>query len=107
MAISNHDLAEKLAGLASRVNNLAVNHTGADSRELLDLQDRLTKLQLAAILEDLRAEDKDYQRAVGGLQDAIDQIGEATAEIENVAKIIKLVAKAANLAEKAIKAAAA
>ena len=102
----NHELAEKIAGLTSRVNNLAVHHTGNTSRQLMALQDRLAKLQIAAILSDLKAERKEYKAALKGLNEAIDSIGEARTSIQKVAQVIKLVAKAANLADKAIKAVA-
>ena len=102
----SHELAEKIAGLASRVNNLAVNHTGDNSRKLMALQDRLAKLQIAAIVSDLRAERQDYKAALKGLNEAVKSIGEAKASIQKVSNVIKLVAKAATLADKAIKAVA-
>jgi len=102
----SHELAEKVAGLASRVNNLAVNHTGDDSRALLEVQDRLIKIELVAIIRDLNDEHKDYVAAIAGLDKAIDMIGDATGQIEKVAKAIQLAKKAADLAEKAIKTAA-
>ena len=100
----SHELAEKLAGLTSRVNNLAVNQTGDESRELMALQDRLAKLQMAAILKDLRAEREEYQAALNGLNEAIAYIGEAKTSIQKVANAIKIVAKAAELADKAVNA---
>lgn len=100
----SHELAEKIAGLASRVNNLAVNHTGEESRKLMELQFQLRDLQLVAIMKDLRDERQDYQKAVKALNEAIDFIGEARSSIQKVSKAVKLVAKAANLADKAIKA---
>ena len=51
--MNSHELAEKTAGLASRLNNLAVYHTGKDSRDLLQEQARLADLASAAIIEDL------------------------------------------------------
>ena len=88
---------------ASRVNNLVVHHTGADSRAFLELQDQLAKLELVAIVKDLQSEHADYQKAIQGLNDAIAFIGEATKRIEKVARAIQLVATAAKLAEEAIK----
>jgi hypothetical protein len=99
----SHDLTEKVAGLASRVNNLAVHHAGSDSRKLMELQDRLAKLELVAIVRDLKAEHADYKAAIRGLNQAIDSIGDARREIDKVSKVIRLVAKAASLAEKAVK----
>ncbi|MGH8550805.1 MAG: hypothetical protein ACRERU_19845 [Methylococcales bacterium] len=103
----SHELAEKLGGLASRVNNLAVHQTGSESRTLLESQDRLTKLELVAIVKELSSDDDDYKTAIQGLNEAIAFIGEATKKIENIALAIQLIAKAADLAEKAIKTAAA
>ena len=98
-----HDLSEKVAGLASRVNNLAVNHSGNESRKLMELQDRLAKLELVAIVRDLKAEHADYKAAIRGLNQAIDSIGDARGQIDKVSKVIRLVSKAAGLAEKALK----
>ena len=102
----DHELAEKLAGLASRVNNLAVDHTGQDSRMLMDLQDRLAQLAQAAIIQDLSSGRQDYQEALKGLNEAIGFVGEADHQLEDVAKAITLVSKAADLADQAISAAA-
>ncbi len=103
---NEHELTEKLGGLASRVNNLAVLHTGNDSREFIELQDRLSDLVLLSIVKELRSDHEAYIAAINGLNDAIVFIGDATKKIEKVAKAIKLASKAANLAEKAIKTAA-
>ena len=100
----SHELAEKIAGLASRVNNLAVHHTGDDSRELRALEDRLAKLQVLAIVQDLRSEKKEYKQALKGLNEAIAFIGDADKKINKVAKTIEKVAQAAKLADKAINA---
>ncbi len=102
----SHELAEKTAGLASRVSNLAITHTDDDSRNLLEIQDRLADLSLAAIVRDLDEEAVAYQKAIKGLNDAIDFIGEADGQIANVAKAITLASKAADLAEKALTSAA-
>lgn len=102
----SHELAEKTSGLASRVNNLAVYHTGEESRALLEQQDRLAKLALVAIVKELSDEHRDYKAAVKGLNEAIDFIGEADSQIQGVAKAIRLAAKAADLVEKALKTAA-
>lgn len=103
----SHQLAEKTAGLASRVNNLVIHQTGDESRTLLEEQDRLAKLQLVAIVKDLSDEHADYKAAIKGLNDAIDFIGDANSQIQQVAKAIKLISKAADLVEKALKTAAA
>jgi len=97
-----HELPEKVTGLASRVNELVVNTTGPVSREFMKLEIRLSDLALAAIVADLKAERADYQAALDGLNDAIEQIDAAGQKIERVEKIIKSVAKAADLAEKVL-----
>ncbi len=99
----NHNLVEKTAGLTSRINNLAINHIGQDCRQLLEQQDRLAKLLLAAIVKELNAEHKDYLDAIEGLDEAIEFIGDADKKISNIAKAIKLTAKAADLISKALK----
>jgi hypothetical protein len=101
--MDNHQLAEKLSSLASRVNNLAVLHTGEDSRELFKEQIQLADLAQAAIIENLNAEHDAYEAALSGLNEAINFIGDADHEIGNVATAISLVAKAANLADTALK----
>lgn len=103
----SHELADKTASLASRVNNLAGHHRGSDRRALLEQQDRLAKLQLVAIVKDLSDEHADYQAAIKGLNDAIGFIGNAGGEIQDVAKAIKLASKAATLVDKAVKTVAA
>lgn len=92
--MDNHQLVENAAGLASRVNNLAVLTAGHDCRMLLEQQDELTKLAMAAIVMDLNAERQAYQTALNDLQAAIAYIGEASKKVADVAKVIKLVAKA-------------
>jgi hypothetical protein len=99
----SHVLSEKIAGLASRVKNLADNHTGNDSRELLQEQARLVDLASAAIIKDLNSEHEAYRAALAGLKEAINFIGEADKEIGGVAKAIKLVKGAADLVDTAIK----
>ena len=101
-----HDLTEKTAGLASRVDNLVALETGDDSRALEALQERLEKRTLASIVANLHDSEKKYQDAVAALDNATDIIGEADHQIQNISKAIKLIAKAADLVEAAIKAAA-
>ena|SRR6266446_3500080 len=102
----SHELAEKTAGLASRVDNLVALETGDDSRRLDALQDRLEDLSLAAIAKDLDDSVKSYKDALQALNDAIDTIGNADKTLTNIARVIAIVAKAADLVEKAIKMAA-
>ncbi len=103
----SHELVEKTAGLASRVDNLVALQTGDDCRTLERQQERLEKLTLAAIAEKLDASSKEYQTALAALDAAIQTIGEAEKGIQNVTKVIGLVAKAADLVEQVLKAAAA
>ncbi len=98
----NHELAEEISGLASRVNNLAVLHTGDDSRTFLQQQDQLAKLALAAIARDLDAQNSAYQAALQGIRTATAYLGDANQQIADAAKGIKLVAKAITLVTKAL-----
>jgi hypothetical protein len=102
----DHELAERLAGLASRVDNLVHLTIGEESRTLEDQQDRLAKLVLVAIAQDMDATNKRYQHAVDSVKVATAAIGEADRRIENVAKIISIVAKALDAAETLLKKAA-
>ncbi len=98
----NHELAAEISGLASRVNNLAVLHTGDDSRTFLQQQDQLAKLALAAIARDLNAQDSAYQAALQGIRTANAYLGDASKQLADAAKGIKLVAKAITLVTKAL-----
>ena len=100
----SHELAEKTAGLASRVDNLVALQTGEDSRMLELQQERLEKLALAAIAADLEASEANYQAAIRGLNAAISRIGNADKAIQKISGVIKLVARAADLVEAALKA---
>lgn len=100
--MSGHELSEKTTGLASRVNNLAVQTKGDDCRILLAQQDELAKLAMAAIVKDLNSERADYARALAALDAAIQYLGEADKKISNVAKAIELVAKAISQVGKVI-----
>jgi hypothetical protein len=97
-----HDLAELTTGLASRVNSLAKFESGPDSRSLFELQDRLVKLAMLAIIKNLHAEQADYQVSIKGLKEANDYIGNADKKIGNVPEAIKLASKAADLVEKVL-----
>jgi len=99
----NHDLVEKLAGLASRVNNMAISHTGETSRQLLEIQDNLAKLTLLAIKKDLNQEQSSYQEALDGLNEAISYVGEADKNIEGITEAIRLAVKAVDSVEKVLK----
>jgi len=104
--MGDHALAEGLAGLASRVDSLSLAASGDDKGRLEAQEDRLTKLALAAIAQDMDATNARYRDAVDGVAAAIDAIGAADRKIENVAHVIALVAKALDVAEKVVKKAA-
>jgi len=98
--MSDHALAEGLAGLASRVDSLSHLTSGEQSRTLEDQEDRLTKLALVAIARDMDAANAKYRTAVIRVQVAIDAIGAADRRIQNVARVIARVARALDAAEK-------
>ncbi|MDZ7263689.1 MAG: hypothetical protein ONB16_03835 [candidate division KSB1 bacterium] len=98
----SHELAEKTAGLASRINNLAVLHSGKHSRQLLELQDQLARLTLLAIVRELNAEHEAYQAAMAGIHQAIDLIGEADKKIKKITEVINVVAQTINAIEQAL-----
>lgn len=102
----SHELAEKTAGLASRVNNLAINQSGNQSRQLLEEQDRLIKLEMVAIAKDLNCEHDAYKKAIKGLNIAINAVEDADKDITKVADAIALVKKAIDLIAKGIEMAA-
>src|SRR2546427_12061968 len=98
--MSDHALAEGLAGLASRVDNLSHLTAGAESRTLEDQEDRLAKLTLVAIVGEMAATNAKYRDAVKRVQAAIDAIGDADKKIQNVAQGIAGGAKALDVAGK-------
>jgi hypothetical protein len=102
---TTHELAEKLAGLASRMNDMAVDTTGEKSRALLALQDHLTDEALAAISLALDEDTAKFKQTVKALDAAIDLVDQETAAVEQVTRIIKLTQKAADLAEALLKSA--
>lgn len=104
--MADHELAECLAGLASRVDNLMHLTIGEESRTLEDQQDRLVKLALVAIARDMDATNRKYQTAVTRVRAASEAIGDADEQIQNVAAVIGLVAKALDAAEGLLKKAA-
>lgn len=91
--MDNHLLSEKVTGLASRVNNLAVATIGRDSRRLLELEDELAKLAMLAIKMDLNAESPLYQEAVEALELASNSVEAAIERIDEVAKAIESIAQ--------------
>ncbi len=102
----SHEVAEQISGLASRVDNLVAHTTGQDCRTLETLQDRLEKLTLVLIAEDLDDTAKDYNDALAALQAANKEIGDGDHQIQQIAATIKLIAKAADAAESLAKKAA-
>jgi len=99
----SHELAEKAAGLASRVNSLIIYHTGEHCIKLLEEKDRLSKLLLAAIVKELNQEHEAFKAAISGMNEAIEFIGDADKELEGIAKAIRLIKKAIDSLEKALK----
>jgi ABC-type transporter Mla subunit MlaD len=106
MPTSDHALAETLAGLASRLDDLVHGTTGDDSRRCEEQQERLEKLTLAAIAAHIDATNARYRTAVDSVQAAIDEIDAADRKLENIARVITIVAKAADVAEKLLEKAA-
>lgn len=100
--MDSHDLVEQTSGLASRVNNLVVQTTGADSRQLLEQQNNLSKLAMVAIVKDLDAGQADYQNAVTLLTKAITLVDTALQKASEVANAINLVTQAINAVGKVV-----
>jgi hypothetical protein len=101
--MSDHELAENLAGLASRVDNLVHLTLGNDSRTLQDQEERLAKLTLVAIARDMDATNELYRDAVTSVQAATSLIGDADKRIQHIAQVIKAVADAVDAAEQVLK----
>ena len=100
--MEQHNLAERTSGLASRINNLAVETSGKDSRALMVKQDELTKLAMLAIVKDLDASDQNYKDAVASLEETIQFIDTGNQAIQKVTDTINLVTKAVNMVAKVL-----
>lgn len=83
-----HDLAEQTAGLASRMNNLAMLTTGAESEKLQELRDQLARFTMMAVETELDEEKADYQSACNFLAQAIAEAGLAYTREAEVSKVI-------------------
>jgi ABC-type transporter Mla subunit MlaD len=104
--MSDHALAEGLAGLASRIDSLSQLAEGRDKEALKVDADRVTKLLLVAIARDMDATNAQYQDAVNQVAAATGAIGDADKKVQKVADTIAMVAKALDVAEKVLKKAA-
>lgn len=82
------DLAEQTAGPGSRLNNLAVLTTGAESQKRLALRDQLASFAMKAIQTELDEEKADYQSASNLLAQATAQAGLALNRDADVSKVI-------------------
>lgn len=103
----SHDLADSVTQLGSLLGKLPKPKSGLHQNELIEVQDRLAKLELVVIVKDLKAEHADYKAALQGLNEAIAFIGNATQDIGKVVRAIHLAATAATWVEQAAKTAAA
>ena len=98
----NTELIEKTAELAARIDNLVVHQPEKYHRQLLALQDQLAKLDLVIIVKELNAEHEAYQRAIAGINQAIDFIGEAERKITKINEAIDGIVQAINSIEQAL-----
>ena len=100
--MGDHALVEGLAGLASRADSLSHLAEGDDSRALEAQEDRLSKLVLVAIAQEMDATNAQYKDAVTQVKTAIAAIGDADKKIQKVADVIAMIAKALDVAEKVV-----
>ena len=100
----SYELVEKIAGLASRLTSVITVQT--DNRQkatLMELQDRLTKLTLATIVLELKADQAEYRMAIKGLNEAIEYMDQIPGKISPITKSIRVVTRAVQLTEKVVK----
>ncbi len=97
-----HELAEKVAGLASRVSDLATVQGGDSTVALLRIQTQLIDESSRAIVARLDASDGDYQAAVSSLDDAITAVGDGQRRIENITAVIEGLKKVVDVVEKVL-----
>ena len=86
--MDSHDLAEQTAGLASRLNNLAILTSGAESEKFMELRDQIARFAMMAIENELDDEKADYQTASNILAQAIAEAGLALTLEADVSKVI-------------------
>ena len=86
--MDSHDLAEQTAGLASRLNNLAILTSGAESEKFMELRDQIARFAMMAIENELDDEKADYQTASNVLAQAIAEAGLALTLEADVSKVI-------------------
>jgi hypothetical protein len=83
-----HDLAEQTAGLASRLNDLAMLTSGAESEKLLEQRNQLSRFTMMAIETELDEERAEYQSACNFLAQAIAEAGLALTRGAEASKVI-------------------
>ncbi len=86
--MDSHNLAEQSAGLASRLNDLAMLTSGAESEKLLKLRDQLSRFVMKAIETELDDEKAQYQSACNFLTQAIAEAGLALTRDTDIPKVI-------------------
>jgi len=100
----SYELAEKMEGLKSRLDLIITGQADKNKKDtLIALQDRLTKLTLVAIVQELQTERAEYQAAIKGLNEAIEYIDKVPGKLSHFTKGIRMVTQAVQLTEKVVK----
>jgi hypothetical protein len=86
--MNSHNLAEQTAGLASRLNDLSMLTSGAESEKLLELRDQLSRFTMMAIETELDEEKAEYESACNYLAQAIAEAGMALTREAAISKVI-------------------
>ncbi len=98
-----HELAEKVAGLASRVSDLtAVQGDDDSSLALLKIRTSLIDESSRAIVARLNAADAQYQQAIAAVDQAIAVVGDGQRKIDNVTAVIETLKKVVDIVEKVL-----
>jgi hypothetical protein len=93
-------LIERIESLKAKLEDLGSK--GADDIELFELRSRVARLSLALIVSDLQEEDDEYVSAARTLDEAIQSIDAATADLSSVETAIAVAAKSVGIVEKVL-----
>lgn len=93
---TGYEIAESLAGMASRVDDLAVKASGDDCRRLLRQRDQLIELSNRAIVEVIKDLGAEYGAAIARLGAVSAQIEKAEEDLKQVGKVIGQIAEVIN-----------
>lgn len=100
------DLSDSIERLASTITSLRASAAPEDEARISELEDKLAKLKVAAIVADLHREQAEYEAALAGVEEAISQAKDVISGIARVKAAIDAASQAVALIDKALSVAA-